>query len=85
MIALIIFLVIVVIVVTSLKRTAGSNERLSKLFNIIRNVAYICILLVVIFSCIVQVGPGEVGVQTLFGSVQEEFFSWLKLVNPLRC
>ncbi len=84
MIALIIFLVIVVLVVTSLKRTSGGNERLSKLFNIIRNVAYICIVLVIIFSAIVQVGPGEVGVQTLFGSVQDRvLYSGLSLVNPL--
>ncbi len=84
MIALIIFLIIVVLVVTSLKRTASGNEKLAKLFGIIRNVAYICIVLVIIFSCVVQVGPGEVGVQTLFGSVQDRvLYSGLNLVNPL--
>lgn len=84
MIALLIFLVIVVLVVTSLKKTAASNERLSKLFGIIRSIAYVCIVLVIIFSAIVQVGPGEVGVQTLFGSVQERvLYSGLSVVNPL--
>ncbi len=84
MIALLIFLLIVVLVVTSLKKTSGGNERLSRLFNIIRNVAYICILLVIIFSSVVQVGPGEVGVQTLFGSVQDRVLnSGLNVVNPL--
>lgn len=84
MIGLVIFLVIVVIVITSLKRTAGSNEKLSKLFGIIRSIAYVCIVLVIIFSSIVEVGPGEVGVQTLFGSVQERvLYSGLSIVNPL--
>jgi regulator of protease activity HflC (stomatin/prohibitin superfamily) len=84
MIGLIIFLIIVVLVVASLKRSAGGNERLAKLLGIIRNVAYICIALVVLFSCVVQVGPGEVGVQTLFGSVQERvLYSGLNFINPL--
>lgn len=84
MIGLIIFLVIVILVVTSLKRTAGGNERLAKLLGIIKNVAYVFIGLVVLFSCVVQVGPGEVGVQTLFGSVQDRvLYSGLNLVNPL--
>jgi regulator of protease activity HflC (stomatin/prohibitin superfamily) len=41
-------------------------------------------LLVIIFSSVVQVGPGEVGVQTLFGSVQDRVLnSGLNVVNPL--
>jgi regulator of protease activity HflC (stomatin/prohibitin superfamily) len=84
MIGIIIFLIIVVLVVTSLKRTAGGNERLAKLFVIIRSTAYVLIAVVVLFSCVVQVGPGEVGVQTLFGSVQERGLpSGLNIVNPL--
>jgi len=84
MIGLLIFLIIVVIVISSLKRTAGTNERLSKLFGIIRSITYVCIMLVIIFSSIVQVGPGEVGVQTLFGSVQDRvLYSGLSFVNPL--
>jgi regulator of protease activity HflC (stomatin/prohibitin superfamily) len=84
MIGLIIFLIIVILVVSSLKRTAGGNERLAKLFTIIRSTAYVLIAVVIIFSCVVQVGPGEVGVQTLFGSVQERvLYSGLNLVNPL--
>jgi regulator of protease activity HflC (stomatin/prohibitin superfamily) len=84
MIALLIFLIIVVLVVSSLKRTAAGNEKLSKLFNIIRSVTYVCIVLVIIFSAIVQVGPGQVGVQTLFGSVQNRvLYSGLNFVNPL--
>jgi regulator of protease activity HflC (stomatin/prohibitin superfamily) len=84
MIALFIFLVIVVLVVTSLKRTAAGNEKLIRLLNIVRNVSYVCIVLVLIFSAVVEVGPGEVGVQTLFGSVQERvLYSGLNFINPL--
>ncbi len=83
MIGIIIFLVIVIIVVTSLKRTAGANEKLSKMFGIIRTIAYVCIGLAVIFSSVVEIGPGQVGVQTLFGSVQNRvLYSGLSIVNP---
>ena len=83
MIALIIFLIIVILVVTQLKKSV-TNAATSKLFSVVRSVAGIAILLVVILSSIVQVGPGEVGVQTLFGSVQERvLYSGLNLVNPL--
>jgi regulator of protease activity HflC (stomatin/prohibitin superfamily) len=84
MIALLIFLIIVVLVLTSLKKTAASNERLSRIFTIARTVTYVCIVLVIILSAIVQIGPGHVGVQTLFGSVQNRvLYSGLNFVNPL--
>lgn len=84
MIALLIFLIIIVVIVTSLKRTAGSNERLSRMLNIVRNIAYVAIAVTIILLAIVQVGPGEVGVQVLFGSVQNgTLHSGLNLVNPL--
>jgi regulator of protease activity HflC (stomatin/prohibitin superfamily) len=83
MIALIIFLIIVVIIVTQLRKSA-SNTATSKLFGIVRNVAIIAIFLSIIFSSITQVGPGEVGVQALFGSVQEGVLhSGLNFINPL--
>jgi regulator of protease activity HflC (stomatin/prohibitin superfamily) len=71
MIALIIFLVIAVIVIISLKKNAAGNERLIRSLNIFRNIAFIAIGVAVILSAVVQVGPGEAGVQVLFGSVQE--------------
>lgn len=84
MIALLIFLIIIVVIVTSLKRTAGSNERLSRMLNIVRNIAYVAIAVTILLSAIVQVGPGEVGVQILFGSVQNgTLHSGLNLINPL--
>jgi regulator of protease activity HflC (stomatin/prohibitin superfamily) len=84
MIALLIFLIIIVVIVTSLKRTAGTNERLSRMLNIVRNIAYVAIAVTILLSAIVQVGPGEVGVQILFGSVQNgTLHSGLNLINPL--
>ena len=84
MIALIIFLVIALIVIFSLKKNAAGNERLIRSLNIFRNIAYIAIGVAVILSAIVQVGPGEAGVQVLFGSVQSGVLhSGLNIVNPL--
>jgi len=83
MIALIIFLIIVVLIVTQLRKSVA-NTATSKLLNIVRNVAFIAIFLSIIFSSIVQIGPGEVGVPVLFGSVQESVLhSGLNFVNPL--
>ncbi len=84
MIALLIFLIIVVVIITALKRSAGGNERLNKMLNVVRNIVYVAIILTIIFSAVVQVGPGEVGVQVLFGSVQDGILrSGLNFVNPL--
>lgn len=83
MIALIIFLIIVVIIVIQLRKSAA-NAATSKLLSIVRNVAIIAIVIAIIFSAIVQVGPGEVGVQVLFGGVQNGVLhSGLNFVNPL--
>ncbi len=83
MIALIIFLAIVAIVVTQLKKNVA-NAASAKLFGVVRNIAYIGIFIAVIFSCIAQVGAGEAGVQVLFGSVQDGVLkSGLNFVNPL--
>lgn len=83
MIALIIFLVIILIIVLSLKKTA-QEERLSKILGTVRNILYIALAIAVISAAIVQVGPGEVGVQSLFGSVQDRvLYSGLNIINPL--
>jgi regulator of protease activity HflC (stomatin/prohibitin superfamily) len=83
MIALIIFLLIVALIVTQLRKNI-TNTATVKLLTVVRNVAFIGIAVAVIFSCIVQVGPGEVGVQVLFGSVQDRTLpSGLNAVNPL--
>ena len=66
MIALIIFLIIVALVVTQLKKNV-TNTASQKLFSAIRNASFIAILITIIFSSIAQVGAGAVGVQILFG------------------
>ena len=84
MIALIIFLVIVIAVVSALKKGSANNPAISKVLGLVRNVSAIGIVVAVIFSCVAQVGPGEVGVQVLFGSVQDGTLkSGLNFVNPL--
>ncbi|MGA2668153.1 MAG: prohibitin family protein [Ignavibacteria bacterium] len=84
MIALIIFLIIVLIVLVSLKKNAGGNEKLVRSLNIFRNIAYIAIGIAIILSAVVEVGPGEVGIQVLFGSVQSSVLhSGLNIINPL--
>ncbi len=80
----IIFLVIAIIVLTVMRGQLKSNLQLEKIINILRLVAGIGILITILFASIVQIGPGEVGVQILFGNVQENILrSGLNLVNPL--
>lgn len=84
MIALIIFLVIVIAVVSALKKGSANNPAISKVLGLVRNVSAVGIVVALIFSCVAQVGPGEVGVQVLFGSVQDGYLkSGLNFVNPL--
>jgi regulator of protease activity HflC (stomatin/prohibitin superfamily) len=84
MIALLIFLVIVIAIIYSLRKSTSTSPSIHKLLGIIRNVAYVAIAAVIIFSAVVQVGPGEVGVQVLFGSVQDRTLpSGLNIINPL--
>ncbi len=83
MIALIIFLLIVALVVNQLRK-GTANTATQKLFSVIRNAAFIGVIVAAIFSCIAQVGAGEVGVQSLFGSVQDGVLrSGLNVINPL--
>lgn len=80
----IIFLIIAIIVLTVMRGQLKSNLQLEKIVNLLRIVAGIGILLTILFASIVQIGPGEVGVQILFGNVQESVLrSGLNLVNPL--
>ncbi|MGH2575615.1 MAG: prohibitin family protein [Ignavibacteria bacterium] len=84
MIALLIFLIIIAAVLTQLRKNASYSEKLTKVLGVIRTATFILIALVLILSAIVQVGPGEVGVQSLFGSVQDRVLhSGLSIVNPL--
>jgi regulator of protease activity HflC (stomatin/prohibitin superfamily) len=84
MIGLIIFLVIVILVVTTLKKSNAANQALVKILGAVRMIAFIGIGIAMVLSAIVQVGPGEVGVQVLFGSVQDGVLhSGLNFINPV--
>ncbi len=84
MIALVIFLVIVIAVVTAMRKANTTNPGIFKILGAVRTISFIGIAVAVIFSCVAQVGAGEVGVQVLFGSVQDGVLkSGLNVVNPL--
>jgi len=90
MIAFIIFLVVAIIVLSIIRNQLKSNLQfknnlqIEKLLGILRIVAGIGILLAVLFASVVQIGPGEVGVQILFGNIQERVLrSGLNFINPL--
>ncbi|MDQ3019631.1 MAG: prohibitin family protein [Bacteroidota bacterium] len=84
MVAFIIFLVVAIIVLSILREQMKDNLQLQKIVNTLRIVAGFGILLSILFASIVQIGPGEVGVQILFGKVQDGILrSGLNFVNPL--
>ncbi len=84
MIGLVIFLIIVIVIVSALKKGSAANPGISKILGIVRSISGIGIVVALVFSCIAQVGPGEVGVQALFGSVQDGVLrSGLNFVNPM--
>ncbi|HRI85042.1 MAG TPA: prohibitin family protein [Ignavibacteria bacterium] len=69
---------------TILKGQFKENIHFDKIINTLRLAAGIGILLAVLFASVVQIGPGEVGVQILFGNVQNKVLrSGLNFVNPL--
>lgn len=84
MIGIIIFLVIAIVVLTIIRGQLQNNQAVLKTINILRVVAGVAILFTVLIACVVQVGPGEVGVQILFGKVQDGVLrSGLNFINPL--
>ncbi len=84
MIVAIIFLVIAIAVLSVIIGQSKNNPGLQKTLGTVRILAGFGILLSVLFACIVQIGPGEVGVQILFGKVQDGVLrSGLSFINPL--
>jgi regulator of protease activity HflC (stomatin/prohibitin superfamily) len=84
MITLAVILVIVVVVITIAKKQQKDNLKLQKALGFFRVLTYIGIFVVLVLSCLVQVGPGEVGVPILFGNIQDNSLrSGLNFVNPL--
>ncbi|MEP7147077.1 MAG: prohibitin family protein [bacterium] len=83
MIAFIIFLVVSIIVLTILRGHLHNNLNLFKIVNTLRVAAAIGIFVAILLASFVQIGPGEVGVQILFGQVQDGILrSGLNFINP---
>jgi regulator of protease activity HflC (stomatin/prohibitin superfamily) len=63
---------------------ANSDATVKKYRTVINTIGIIVILIGLSMSCIVQVEPGEVGVQKLFGKVNNNVLeSGLNIINPL--
>jgi len=84
MIAFIIFLVVTIIFLTIARGQLHNNLNMLKIVTTLRVAAAIGILVAILFASFVQIGPGEVGVQILFGNVQNGILrSGLNFINPL--
>lgn len=84
MISFIIFLIVLIVLITVLKGQFKENLQVEKILNTIRVAVGVGVLLAILFASIVQIGPGEVGVQILFGNVQDKVLrSGLNFINPL--
>lgn len=84
MLAFIVFLIITIVVLSIVKGQLQSNINLQKIINILRIAAGVGILAAILFASIIQIGPGEAGVQIFFGKVQDGVLrSGLNFINPL--
>jgi len=84
MFGLVIFFLILVLVFSIAKKQVKDNPKVVKTIGLLRIASYIGIGLSILYSSLVQVGPGEVGVPILFGNVQDNVLrSGLNFVNPL--
>ncbi|MCE1164512.1 MAG: prohibitin family protein [Bacteroidetes bacterium] len=84
MLSIFVILLIVLVVLTLVKKQNAVNQQGAQSINIARVIIVIAMAGVLLFSCLVQIGPGEIGVPILFGSVQDNTLrSGLNFVNPL--
>jgi regulator of protease activity HflC (stomatin/prohibitin superfamily) len=84
MIILIVFLIAILFFLFIFRKQAKENPQLIKVVNSLRLALIAGIIVVLIFSALVQIGPGSVGVTILFGNVQDNVLrSGLNIVNPL--
>jgi regulator of protease activity HflC (stomatin/prohibitin superfamily) len=73
--------IIVFFVALSLRKMA---EPLPRYTGTLRGIALLLVVAGFLFSCIKQIDAGQIGVQTLFGKVQDKvLFSGLNVINPL--
>ncbi len=84
MLAILILLIILLVIVLIAKKQSADNKSALKVTKILTILLIVGIVLVIVFSSLVQVGPGEVGVPILFGKVQDNvLYSGLNIINPL--
>ncbi|HQY20602.1 MAG TPA: SPFH domain-containing protein [Ignavibacteria bacterium] len=84
MISFLIFLIVLIVLITVLKGQFKENLQVEKILNTLRVAVGVGILLAILFASIIQIGPGEAGVQILFGNVQDKVLrSGLNFINPL--
>jgi len=84
MTSLIIFFLILFIVFNVLKKQYAGNQGITKILGLLRLVSIAGIALSILFSSLIQIGAGRIGVPILFGSVQDNVLrSGLNIVNPL--
>lgn len=77
-------LIILGLIILFAARTLSHNPNTQRFTNSTRIVGVIVVLLGVLTSCIVQINAGEVGVQKLFGKIQNNVLnSGLHFINPL--
>ena len=79
--ALVIIGLLVIIAVLGFKT---SNEQFKKIVKPVAAAGFLLMLLGILTSCIIQIDAGEVGVQKIFGKVQNNVLgSGLHFINPL--
>lgn len=61
-----------------------ADEKLMRLAGAVRMISFLLMAIGVLTACVIQIGAGQVGVQKLFGKVQDETLSsGLHFINPL--
>jgi len=80
-----VFLIIIGIIVVAVGFAANkSNSPVTPYSGLIKIVGFVVIVLAAVISSVVQINPGEIGVQKLFGKVNSNTLeSGLNLINPL--
>jgi regulator of protease activity HflC (stomatin/prohibitin superfamily) len=74
----------IIILIIGFVATTSSEPLLRKYRSTIKTIGVVVVLVGVSMACVIQVEPGEVGVQKLFGKVNNNILeSGLNVINPL--
>jgi regulator of protease activity HflC (stomatin/prohibitin superfamily) len=73
----------IVIIIIGFAAAKSGDQKLRKYKSMIKTAGAIVILIGISIACIIQIEPGEVGVQKLFGKVNDNILqSGLNIINP---